>query len=195
MDLPDGPYRLEELYFMAELLSTLEGVKGNYLEVGSLTGRSSIGIGLKAKENDAQLFCIDIWNSGEWAVIADEIGTRASVYPKRPEDSYDIFMTHMKKQGLQDMVIPIMDRSENILEVWSGPLRFVHIDGCHEYEFVKRDTEWRYHLTKGGIICFHDYQKEWPGVKRAVDESFNGDKQFRKEGIVGSLLAFKRIVT
>lgn len=192
--LPKGPFRPEELRFMMKLVSMTKELKGNYLEVGCLSGRSSIVIGSGAKENGAQLFCIDIWDSGEWAVIADEIGSRASRYPKRPENISTIFRDNMKKFGLQKTVISIMDRSENVLKGWSESLRFIHIDGCHEYEFVKKDTEWKNHLVKGGVICFHDYQESWPGVKKAVDESFDNDKQFKKEGRpTASLLAFVRL--
>jgi len=191
--LPKGPFRPEELRFMTELISTTKKLKGDYLEVGCLSGRSSIVIGLGAKENGARLFCIDIWDSGEWAVIADEIGSRASRYPKRPENISTIFRDNMKKFGLQKTVISIMDRSENVLKGWLEPLRFIHIDGCHEYEFVKKDTEWKKHLVRGGIICFHDYHKVWLGVKRAVDESFLGDRQFERQDIVTSLLAFRRL--
>lgn len=191
--LPKGPYRPEELRFMAKLVSMTKELKGNCLEVGCLAGRSSIVIGLGAKEIGTQLFCIDIWDSGEWAVIADEIGPRASRYPKRPEDISTIFRDNIKRFGLQNTVISIMDRSENVLRRRSESLRFVHIDGCHEYEFVKKDIEWKNHLVKGGIICFHDYHKSWLGVKRAVDESFNGNKRFKRQGVVTSLLAFRRL--
>lgn len=191
--LPKGPYRSEELQFMVNLISMTKELRGGYLEVGSLAGRSSIVIGLGAKENGAQLACVDIWDSGEWAAIADEIGVNASRYPKRPENIYNIFRGNMKKFGLQSAVIPIMDRSENVLRGWVKPLKFVHIDGCHEYEFVKKDTGWKNHLVKGGVICFHDYHESWPGVKRAVDESFFDDRRFERQDMVTSLLAFRKL--
>lgn len=192
-NLPIGHYHPKGLRFLVKLVSMTKELKGDYLEVGCLLGRSSIVIGLEAKENGAQLFCVDIWDSGEWAVIANEIGVRTSRYPKRPENIYNIFRDNMKRIGLQNVVVSIMDRSETVLRDWSESLRFMHIDGCHEYEFVKKDTEWKNHLVKDGVICFHDYHKIWPGVKKAVDESFNGDNRFKRIGLVASLLAFRRL--
>ena len=192
-NLPSGHYHPKGLQFLAKLISMTKGLKGGYLEVGSLAGRSSVVIGLEAKGNGDQLFCIDIWDSGEWAVIADEIGVNVKRYPERPKNIYNIFKDNMKKFGLQNMVFPIMDRSENVLKKWSKPLKFIHIDGCHEYEFVKIDTGWKNHLVKDGIICFHDYDKSWKGVKKAINESFYNDNRFRGIGLAASLLAFRRL--
>jgi hypothetical protein len=47
---------------------------------------------------------------------------------------------------------------------------FIYIDGSHEYEDVKRDIELYLPKTKH-IIGGHDYQKEWPGVVQAVNET------------------------
>lgn len=181
---------------MSSLLSGVRGLSGNYLEVGSLAGKSAVVIGLAAKAEGARLFCVDIWDSGEWATIADEIGARAERYPERPADIFNVFKANIKAAGLQDWITPIVDRSENVLCCWQfKPLRFVHIDGCHEYDFVKRDTGWKEHVIKGGVVCFHDYGnlKAWPGVQKAVDESFDQDGRFEKIGQAGSLLGFKRI--
>ena len=64
-NLPSGHYHPKGLQFLAKLISMTKGLKGDYLEVGSLAGRSSVVIGLEAKENGDQLFCIDIWDSGD----------------------------------------------------------------------------------------------------------------------------------
>ena len=195
MILPKGPYSHGQLRFLSTLLSRTSGLVGNYLEVGSLAGKSAVVIGLAAKAEGDRLFCVDIWDSGEWKAIAAEIGERSSLYPERPADIFNVFKANIKAAGLQGTVQPIVDRSENVLAGWSDPLRFIHIDGCHEYEFVKRDTGWKEHLIKGGVICFHDYGnlKAWPGGTKAVDEGFNQDSRFERIGRVGSLVAFRRI--
>jgi predicted O-methyltransferase YrrM len=50
---------------------------------------------------------------------------------------------------------------------------FIYIDGSHNYENVKRDIQlYLPKLRKGGVIAGHDYyEKEWPGVVQAVNES------------------------
>ncbi len=60
----------------------------------------------------------------------------------------------------------------------------VFIDGNHDYEFVKEDIElWLPKIRNGGILAGHDYHivgDDFPGVKRAVDESFGDDVVFGK---------------
>jgi len=49
----------------------------------------------------------------------------------------------------------------------------VYIDGSHEYEDVKEDIRhWLPKVKKGGFISGDDYIPGWPGVIKAVDESF-----------------------
>lgn len=46
---------------------------------------------------------------------------------------------------------------------------FIYIDASHEYEDVKQDIQKYLPKTKY-LIGGHDYQKEWPGVIKAVSE-------------------------
>ncbi len=55
---------------------------------------------------------------------------------------------------------------------------FIFIDGDHRYDAVKEDI-WTaiYSCKEGGIISGHDYAvSNWPGVKQAVDETFESVK-------------------
>ena len=54
--------------------------------------------------------------------------------------------------------------------LWFKP-GFIYIDGSHTYESVAADIEtWWPLLLPGGIFGGHDYDKEHPGVVRAVNE-------------------------
>ena len=54
-----------------------------------------------------------------------------------------------------------------------GELDIVFIDAIHLYEFVKQDIEaWLPKIRKGGILCGDDYTSTFPGVIRAVNETF-----------------------
>ena len=49
----------------------------------------------------------------------------------------------------------------------------VFIDMEHTYEAVKNDIKmWYKKIKPGGYIAGHDYVSGWPGVVKAVDESF-----------------------
>ncbi len=50
----------------------------------------------------------------------------------------------------------------------------VFIDALHDYESVKQDIAlWWPHVRIGGMLCGHDFNHQWPGVERAVADSFN----------------------
>ena len=50
----------------------------------------------------------------------------------------------------------------------------VFIDALHDYESVKQDIAlWWPHVRVGGMLTGHDFNHKWPGVERAVADSFN----------------------
>jgi len=69
---------------------------------------------------------------------------------------------------------------------YAGQMDFVFVDGAHNYDYVKNDSEkgWRM-LRVGGIIAWHDCRIQDPGVVRYLLES-----PFRPEHICGTTLAF-----
>lgn len=55
-------------------------------------------------------------------------------------------------------------------------LDFVFIDAQHDYESVKQDIGlWLPKVRKGGLICGHDHDDNFPGVVQAVKERFGKD--------------------
>ncbi len=66
----------------------------------------------------------------------------------------------------------VVTTSDNAFNMWNKPIDFLHIDGLHDYEQVKRDLRWIKFIKKGGVVFIHDYTAPTlPGVKKAVDES------------------------
>jgi hypothetical protein len=58
---------------------------------------------------------------------------------------------------------------------------FIYIDGNHSYEDAKKDIE--LYLPKAKhLMGGHDYQKEWPGVIKAVDEIFGKPHKTYSDG-------------
>lgn len=50
----------------------------------------------------------------------------------------------------------------------------VFIDALHDYESVKQDIGlWWPHVRVGGMLAGHDFNHKWPGVERAVADSFD----------------------
>jgi predicted O-methyltransferase YrrM len=69
---------------------------------------------------------------------------------------------------------------------FAGKMDFVFVDGAHNFEYVKNDSEkgWRM-LRPGGIIAWHDYRHQDPGVVRYLVQS-----SFKPAWIAGTTVAF-----
>jgi predicted O-methyltransferase YrrM len=69
---------------------------------------------------------------------------------------------------------------------FAGKLDFVFVDGAHNYEYVKNDSEkgWRM-LRPGGIMAWHDCRPQDPGVVRYLLQC-----PFQPRRIAGTTVAF-----
>jgi hypothetical protein len=53
----------------------------------------------------------------------------------------------------------------------AGKMDFVWVDACHEYDFVKNDSEKAFQMVKvGGVVAWHDYGRGYPGVSNYLRE-------------------------
>jgi predicted O-methyltransferase YrrM len=58
-------------------------------------------------------------------------------------------------------------------------LDFVYIDACHLYAAVQADIDaWLPKIKPGGAIGGHDFSPKYPGVQRAVWETFKEPRTF-----------------
>jgi hypothetical protein len=69
---------------------------------------------------------------------------------------------------------------------YAGQMDLVFVDGAHNYDYVKNDTEkgWRM-LRSDGIIVWHDFRPSDPGVVRYLLES-----SYKPVRIINTTLAF-----
>jgi len=49
-------------------------------------------------------------------------------------------------------------------------LDFILVDGSHKIKYVAQDIRWAEKLNVGGLLCFDDYQANFPGVDYVVDQ-------------------------
>ena len=69
----------------------------------------------------------------------------------------------------------VASESRDFKASWSGGRpALVFIDAAHDYTSVLEDIAWA-RSVGARVICGHDYSEMWPGVQRAVDESFSGE--------------------
>lgn len=139
------------------------------IELGSWQGRSAKAM---ARTVGGTLFCCDPWYSNP-----------RTEYPELSEGPDNVFLKFKENvadeigQGkLSPMRMTSLCASREIASLLGGrPIDMVFIDADHRYESVSVDiAAWRGLIAKGGLLCGHDYSKEWPGVVKAVDELVKG---------------------
>lgn len=151
--------------------------KGIILEIGSWKGKSTIWLAKGSKDG----------NSVKIHAIDPHIGSSEHHKMFGKVDTYKEFLSNIKDNDVNDIIIPYKETSESVAKEWNGePIEFLWIDGGHEYELVKLDYElWEPFLIEGGVIAFHDTYGGGPW--RVVrDNLFKGNK-FKNVGFVGQI--------
>jgi predicted O-methyltransferase YrrM len=69
---------------------------------------------------------------------------------------------------------------------------FIFVDGSHKIHHVTEDLAWTRLLQPRGIICFHDYNRNFPGVMLAVDRFLAHYRNYRVVEQVESLLIVEK---
>jgi methyltransferase family protein len=131
------------------------------VEIGSWVGRTALA--MASVSPFLYIHCIDTWlgspgdSTSEWA---KQIGQR---------ELFQTFCRNCKGHGLMTHIIPHIGTSELWASVWPWPADLVFIDGEHSEEACLQDIKlWTPHVRKGGILCGHDFDPQFPGVEKAV---------------------------
>lgn len=193
--LPEGWLHKDAANFLDELVLATAELAGDFLEIGSWYGRSSIVIGLRVKELGGRLYCVDTWNTKSWDAIARQLpkGRTKFIWEEKDGEPLKKFTSNIRAARLEGTIMPLVGASESFKETWITPLRFIFVDGCHYYDFVREDAKWRDFLVAGGILAFHDYTNDkWESVRAAIDDEMDLDDRFEDAGTGQSIKAFKR---
>lgn len=153
----EGSVQAEELEFLSELVRRSNDFDGPIVEVGTLFGFTTQAMA-GWKKSGKELISIDdySWNPLGLAPLAHRDFAFRSLHYLREHCDVTLF------EGL----------STQFCAGYKGPPpAMIFIDASHEYEHVLTDINW---ARQQGvpIIAGHDYSTFWPGVRRAVDESF-----------------------
>ena len=157
------------------------------IEVGTWLGASAIHMAKVTKELSlgTRMYCVDTW------LGAQEFWTWGSGTKERdlklrngyPQVYYD-FLSNVVEHGVQDVIVPIPNTSHigsMILAGMNVKADLIYIDASHEYLDVKGDiSSYMKLLAPGGVMFGDDMNNHWPGVKRAVEESFAGNFQIHQ---------------
>lgn len=143
------------------------------LECGAELGTSTVILAQRAKK----VFSID-WQKGD-----SSTGQRETAYesgPFGPVPMWQFFthgwIHHLFRLHVMHNVVPIVGAFEDVLPLFgSGVFDMAFLDGDHQYDAVRRDTDLILpHLAAGATFAFHDYGRECdetrPGVKYGVTQ-------------------------
>jgi predicted O-methyltransferase YrrM len=155
------------------------------VELGSLYGKSTavIGSAAKALGVGCQVYAID---PHEGDLGLNTKGERLSV----GVDTFDRFCQNMMAAGLQDVIIPVRQRSTDV--DLDEPISLLYIDAQHDRESVLADFgHFEELLTADAIVLFHDYGQSVFEVSQAVGEILQ-DREWCVLARADSVIALQR---
>jgi Methyltransferase domain len=148
------------------------GVAGEMLEIGVYRGKSAIlmGCGLRP---DERLIACDLFDK---VLSHEDLGTAH----RETYDGLDVaeFCRNWDRyHSRRQLDVRVCD-SAQLTEL--PPLRFTHIDGCHNYQCVRGDIKLvAKHTGPRGVISLDDYGiAEEPGVAAAISEAVAAGELF-----------------
>jgi Methyltransferase domain len=171
-----GNVSVEEIAKIALIVRALRPER--VLEIGTLNGMTTLQIAINAPAS-CKIFTLDLPDNVSPVVVHDvlddylvrfapsKFGTAVGSYFR---DIEDVKIEQLRGDSVNFDYAAILDR----------PLDLVHIDGGHNYETVKADSEnaFRY-LAPRGVVIWHNYgDVVYPDVTRYLLELSSSRKLF-----------------
>ncbi len=171
-------YGEEEIEYLIEQVNKVKHLQGAVIEIGCWEGRSTHNL---ANEIYPEiLICNDTWlgNVEESKVLGFKHDT-IQILERR--DVYKKFIDNMNYLTRKNYTV-VKEDCNIWLQHFNEPIKFCHIDACHDYDSVARTINLVLpKMVKGGIICGDDFQSAHinrhdlnGGVERAVRELLPG---------------------
>ncbi|MGK7940287.1 MAG: class I SAM-dependent methyltransferase [Crocosphaera sp.] len=133
-----------------ELQWLYDNAYGNTVEIGCYKGKSTTAIGLKLKQSEGNLTCVDCWYN---------------------EEVFNEFQNTIKRANIPVSMLKIRS-VEAASHFPDNSLDFVFLDSSHEYQdTIEEILLWLPKLKADGLLSGHDYgHRLFPGLTQAVDE-------------------------
>lgn len=147
-------------------LCMMQSKQGDVVEIGSWQGRSTAFLAQAVKDSrNGTLFAIDHFQGNVGKEHFYQVGK------KDLSDLKGNFEDNMKHAGVEG-IVNLLDMPNNKAkeQIADKSIRFLFIDGDHTEDGVKRDIElFLPLLSKGSLLVFDDYSKQFPGVVDIVN--------------------------
>lgn len=156
-----GSLPLEELVTLVIIVRCLQPKR--IVEIGTAEGRTALNLAINAPA-DAEVITLD---------LPPELtgGHRSHSGPNYQQMGIEepgvLFRNHPTASKIK---LVLADSTKFDWTQYKRSVDFVFIDGAHDYESVRKDTENALRIVRpGGVIVWHDYGV-WEGVTRCLDE-------------------------
>jgi predicted O-methyltransferase YrrM len=152
---------------------------GAIVEIGSWKGRSTTWLASGARLAGQRVYAIDPHSGSREDPAADTLNE---------------FAANLARNGLADVVEPMVMTSDEAAARIPGPIELLFIDGDHSYDGVRRDAElWLPRLMDGGTVMFHDVATAaYTGPRRIVRRMICGSTRFDSVARVGSMVVARK---
>lgn len=152
-----------EVKELSRILCKLPVSLGRVVEIGTYKGQSAKTLisSLNKINSTEKLICVDPFS---------DFSLQSSSIIESGEHVYRTFISNMKELGYQDRYEHFRMYSDEFWTQFKEPVRFVLIDGSHEYDYVKSDIRNSYsNLSMGGVLVLDDIN--FPQVAAAINST------------------------
>ncbi len=126
----DGWLLEKEGMLLYRLANRCKG-RGVIVEIGSWKGRSTVWIASGSRDGrNIQVYAIDPHTGSE-----EHVEAMGKIW------TFEEFKRNILDAGVEDIVKPIVKTSEEAVKGFKEPVEFIFIDGAHDYDSAKLDTE------------------------------------------------------
>ncbi len=112
-------------------------------------------------------------------------------------DHRAIWEKNLRGAGLDPAAFTVLEQTSasarKVFRERDEPIAFILIDARHKLKDVISDVCWASFVVPGGMIAFHDYHPDYPGVKRAVDLFLERNPNYEVTAQAGSLLVVRKL--
>jgi predicted O-methyltransferase YrrM len=174
------------------------GGQGPICEIGTYCGKSAVYLGAAARQAGSVVVTVDHHRGSEEIQPGWAHHDPTLVDPRFGKmDSLPTFRQTIAAAGLEDWVIAVVGRSEQVAGLWNTPLGMLFIDGAHSEEPVTRDYEcWAPYVMEGGALVFHDIYPDPAGGGQAPYRVYLralASGAFAEKSVEGSLRVLERV--
>lgn len=170
-----GWLTIHEGQFLEKVVLFLNGNQGAIVEIGSYMGKSTICLA-QSKE---KVYAID--------------PHKGAFSGGKTKPTLSAFLHNLKRAGVSAWVSPIVKTSKDAAGSWTKPIKFLFIDGLHDFDHALEDfTLWSKFVGTDGIVAMHDAFCGWEGAGDVAMRHIVYSPDFGEIGVVGSIIYGKK---